>query len=105
MAVKALKTAEFDGAIQGSHVAVVDFWADWCGPCKMVSPVIDGLEKAYGDRVLVAKVNVDDEHELAARFGVSSIPTVIFFRDGAEVERKIGVQTAGVYQAILEANL
>ena len=61
---------------------MVDFWADWCGPCKMLSPVIESLADQYEGKVLVGKVNVDEEPDLARRFGVMSIPTVVFLKNG-----------------------
>ncbi len=94
----------FDKAIS-SGVAMVDFWASWCGPCRMLAPVIEDLANQYEGRALVGKVNVDDEQELAVRFGVMSIPTVIFFKDGQEIDRKVGVMPAASYTEVLDANL
>ena len=71
--------------------ALVDFWASWCGPCKMLGPVIDGIADELSGTVLVAKVNVDENPALAQQYGVMSIPTVIAFRDGAEVGRQVGL--------------
>ena len=68
-------------------MAMVDFWADWCGPCKMLSPVIESLADQYEGKVLVGKVNVDEEPDLARRFGVMSIPTVVFLKNGQEFDR------------------
>ena len=76
--------------VQGG-VMVVDFWASWCGPCKMLAPVIDKLSEHYEGRVIVGKVDVDDNPELAREFGIMSIPTVVILKDGVEVERKVGV--------------
>ena len=69
---------------------MVDFWAEWCGPCKMAAPVIDGLADEYAGKVTVAKLDVDAEPEIAQKFGVMSIPTVILFKDGAELARQVG---------------
>ena len=94
-----------DKALAQKGLLMVDFWADWCGPCKMLAPLIESLDKEYEGRVTVGKVNVDDEQELAIRYGVMSIPTVIFFKDGQEIDRKVGVMPAGAYTAVLDANL
>lgn len=104
MAVLHLTTDGFDNAIS-SGAAMVDFWATWCGPCKMVGPVMDQLAEQYDGKALVGKVNVDDEQALALRFGVMSIPTVIFFKDGVEVERKVGVMPAEHYAETLNQSL
>ena len=87
------------------ELAVLDFSAAWCGPCKMLAPVMEDLAGRYEGRALVGKVNVDDEPELAGRFGVMSIPTVIFFKDGEEIDRKVGVMPADSFTAVLDANL
>jgi thioredoxin 1 len=84
-----LTKTDFEEKIK-SGVAMVDFWAEWCGPCKMAAPVIDELANEYSGKVLVAKVDVDGEPELAGKFGVMSIPTVILFRDGNEIARQVG---------------
>ena len=105
MAVKHLKTAEFDAATEAAPLAMVDFWADWCGPCRMLAPAIEALDKQYGDKVLVAKVNVDQEPELARRFGVMSIPTVVFLKNGAEFGRKVGLLPPDAFIQVLEENL
>lgn len=70
--------------------AVVDFWAEWCGPCRMLGPVVEGLSAKYEGKVKFGKVNVDNSPSVANRFGISSIPCVIFFKDGKEVGRSIG---------------
>ena len=95
----------FDKALNEGKLMMVDFWASWCGPCRMLGPVIEDLAGRYEGRAVVGKVNVDDEQELAIRYGVMSIPTVIFFKDGKEIDRKVGVQPAGVYTQTLDANL
>lgn len=83
---------------------MVDFWADWCGPCKMLGPVIEELADQYGEKAVVGKVNVDEEQELAIRYGVMSIPTVIFFKDGKEIGRKVGVMPKDAFAQVLDQN-
>ena len=102
---KHLKTAEFDEAVKAAPVAMVDFWAEWCGPCKMLSPAIEELAAQYEGRALVAKVNVDEEPDLARRFGIMSIPTVVFLKDGQEVERKVGLMPGAMFAAVLDKYL
>ena len=105
MAIKHLKSAGFTAEMEAASLAMVDFWADWCGPCKMLAPTIDALDKQMGDRVLVAKVNVDQEPDLARRFGVMSIPTVVFLKNGREFDRKVGLLPPVAFTQVLEANL
>ena len=83
--------SNFEKEVISSEILVVlDFWATWCGPCRMLSPVLDGLAAEYRDRVRFCKVNVDDEPELSARFGIASIPTLIFFKNGEAQKRAVG---------------
>ena len=105
MAIKHFKTAEFDAAVAAAPLAMVDFWADWCGPCKMLSPVVESIGSQYEGKVLVGKVNVDEEPELARRFGVMNIPTVVFLKNGQEIDRKVGVMPPQVITGVLDANL
>ena len=99
---KNLKTAEFDELMEQTPLAMVDFWASWCGPCKMLAPVIEDLSARYEGKALIAKVNVDEEPDLARRFGVMSIPTVIFLKNGREFDRKVGVMPPVAYTDVLE---
>ena len=95
----------FDKAVPAAPIALVDFWADWCGPCKMLTPTVEALAEQYGDRVVTGKVNVDEEPELARRFGIMSIPTVVFLKNGKEIERKVGVLPPETFSAVLEQYL
>ena len=105
MALKHLTTAEFDAAVEAAPLAMVDFWASWCGPCKMLSPLVEALAEQYDGKALVAKVNVDEEPDLARRFGVMSIPTVVFLKNGREFDRKVGVMPAEAFTQVLDKNL
>jgi thioredoxin 1 len=93
---------DFDGEI-ASGTVLVDFWAGWCMPCKMLAPVIEEIAAELKDSVKTAKVDVDAEGELAMEYGVMSIPTVIVFKDGREVKRFVGVQPKEVYTNYLAA--
>ena len=92
----------FEKALASGQLMMVDFWADWCGPCKMLAPVIEGLGDDYEGRAVVGKINVDEEQELAIRYGVMSIPTVIFFKDGEEIARKVGVLPAAQFTEVMD---
>ncbi|MBE6963527.1 MAG: thioredoxin [Ruminococcaceae bacterium] len=105
MAIKHLKTMEFNAAVDAAPLAMVDFWASWCGPCKMLAPAMDALAEQYEGRVLVGKVNVDEEPELARMFGVMSIPTVVFLKNGREFDRKVGLMPAESFAQVLDKNL
>ena len=98
-----LDEASFDRVLERAKGPVlVDFWAAWCPPCRMLGPVIDRVADAHaGDDAVVAKVDVDVAPGLAARYGVASIPTVVVFRDGAEIDRIVGVQSEARYEAAL----
>ena len=105
MAVKHLKTEEFQAAVAAADIAMVDFWASWCGPCKMLAPAIDAIGAQYEGKALIAKVNVDEEPALAAQFGIMSIPTVVFLQNGKEIGRKVGLMPAQAYTVVLDEHL
>ena len=92
MSVMHLKKDNFD-SITSSGLVLVDFWAEWCGPCRMQAPILDQLEEEIGSKVKVCKLNVDDHPDIARRFGVFSIPTIIAFRDGEQINKAVGVQS------------
>jgi len=105
MAIKHVKTAEFDGTVGAASLAIVDFWAPWCGPCQMLGPVMEELAARYEGKALVAKVDTDEEGDLARRFGVMNIPTVVFLKNGREFDRKVGAYPAEAYAEILDKAL
>ncbi|PYN80212.1 MAG: thioredoxin [Candidatus Rokuibacteriota bacterium] len=82
--------ATFDGVVTSERPVVIDFWAPWCGPCRAIAPVLDEIAREVGDQVTVGKVNVDEHPALAARFGVQAIPQLLFFKDGALVDKIVG---------------
>ena len=105
MAVE-INASNFESEVLKSSVPVlVDFWADWCVPCKMLTPVIDELQKEFDGKAGVVKINVDDNQELAAEYNVMSIPTVLLFKDGAVVEQIIGVQPRTAYVDAINKHL
>ncbi len=102
MSAAHIKEDSFDEKVMKAKVPVlVDFYTEWCGPCKMAAPVLDELADEAEGKFEIFKVNVDEEQELAGRHGVMSIPTVVLFKDGKEVERKIGFAGKEGYQELL----
>lgn len=98
--------ASFDEVVLKSDKPVlVDFWATWCGPCRMVGPVIEELATEYEGRVVVGKVDVDNNQEFAAKYGVRNIPTVLVFKDGEVVGRQVGVAPKKIYTDALDSLL
>lgn len=101
--IKEVDTPGFDELIAKEALVLVDFWAPWCGPCRMLAPIMESLAEAYDGKVAIAKVNVDDNHEVAVRYGISSIPTVILFQGGKVLNKEIGVAPETVYRKMIDA--
>ncbi len=96
----------FDETINANgKLVLVDFWADWCGPCHAIAPVLEELAVDYGDRLTVAKINVDENSARAAEFGVRALPTLILFRDGKPVQSILGVQPKSALRAAIDSHL
>lgn len=98
----AVTDSDFATTVEGHQgLAVVDFWATWCGPCRMIAPIMEQLAESHADQVKVTKLDVDANPKSAARFGVRSIPTILFFKNGQVVDQVIGA----VPKAVLEAKI
>ena len=95
--------ASFQIEVLGAKVPVlVDFWAEWCGPCRMVAPVLEKLQSEYGDKIKIVKVDIDEHPELADKYSVQSIPNMIMFKGGVEVDRIIGVASVERFKAAFD---
>lgn len=106
MAIQTLTKENFTKEVrQASGPVLVDFWAPWCGPCRMVGPYIDQIAEAYAGKAAVCKVNVDECPEIAARYGVSTIPTVMVFHQGKLVERAVGARPKKAFEQMLDQYL
>lgn len=103
-AAKHLTETEFEDSI-AKGVALIDFYADWCGPCKMIAPLIEDLSNEYQGRATVAKLDVDQAQNVSLKYNVTSIPTVILFVDGKEAKRVVGVRDKKTFQTMLDAAL
>jgi len=87
-----------ESALSGG-VAVVDFWAEWCGPCRLIGPIIDELSGTYEGKAVIGKVNVDENPEISMKYGIRSIPTILFIKDGEVVDKQVGVSTKAALDA------
>jgi thioredoxin 1 len=106
MAIKHISDSSFDQDVLKSDTPVlVDFWAEWCGPCKMIAPILDEVSRDYDGRLQVAKVNVDENQALPAKFGVRGIPTLILFKNGAQVATKVGAVSKSQLTLFIDSHL
>ena len=104
MAIIATNTS-FDGLLADEKLVIVDFWATWCGPCRMLSPLLDEVEEEMSDKITVVKVNVDDADEIAMRYRIMSIPTLLFFKNGQVVDKTVGAMPKSTLVDKINANL
>jgi len=99
-----LTDKNFDEVLLATEgLVMVDFWAEWCGPCRAIAPVLEELAAASEGRVTLMKVNIDENHGLAVRYGIQSIPTILFFKEGAVVDRVLGAAPKAVLRDIVDA--
>ena len=102
---KVITNTNFEEALAVPGLLVIDFWATWCGPCRMLSPIVDELAVEFEGRATIAKCNVDDCEDIAMRFGVRNIPTLVFVKNGEVVDRTVGVQSKQDLAAKIELYL
>jgi thioredoxin 1 len=106
MSITHTSDATFESDVLKSDAPVlVDYWAEWCGPCKMIAPLLDEVAKDYGGKLRIVKVNVDENQEITARYGIRGIPTLKLFKNGAEVATKVGALSKSQLTAFLDNNL
>lgn len=96
-----IKDSTFDEVLNSDKLVVMDFWAEWCGPCRMVGPIIDELSVEYADKAVIGKVDVDNNDEITSKFGIRNIPTILFFKNGVLVDKHVGAaQKAALVEKI-----
>ena len=100
-----LTNENFSETVNGSNLTVVDFWAEWCGPCKLMAPIIDQLAKDYEGRVNICKLNIDEYENIAQDYDIMSIPTVCMFKNGKIVEKVVGLRQKNVLENLITKNL
>jgi thioredoxin 1 len=106
MSTKHITDTSFEhDVIKSDKPVLVDFWAEWCGPCRQLSPIIDELAAEYGDKLTIAKVNIDDSPESPSKYGVRGIPTMIFFKNGEAVATKVGAVQKTKLKEWIEENI
>lgn len=103
--IKQITPENFDSVVNDSLPVLVDFWAPWCGPCRSLSPIVDEVADELAGKLAVVKCNVDDNQDLAMKYGVMSIPTLIVFKNGEEIDRSVGALPKARLQALLEKHL
>ncbi len=100
-----LTDANFEEVVNGEQPVLVDFWAEWCGPCKMIGPVVEELAGDYDGKAVIGKVNVDENPNVSAKYGIRSIPTLLVFKGGEIVDKQVGAVPKGVLSQKLDAQL
>jgi len=104
--IKHVTDASFDAdVIQSGKPVLVDFWAEWCGPCKMIAPILDEVAREYDGKLQIAKVDVDANQQVPARFGIRGIPTLILFKNGEPVAQKVGAMAKGQLTSFIDSNI
>ena len=104
--IKHISDASFESdVLQAGKPVLVDYWAEWCGPCKMIAPILDEVSETYKDKLQIAKMNVDENLDIPAKFGIRGIPTLMLFKDGQLAATKVGAMSKAQLTAFLEQQL
>jgi|TARA_Y100000031_G_scaffold19281_1_gene19636 thioredoxin 1 len=104
--IKVVSDTSFEkDVVNSSKPVLVDFWAEWCGPCKALSPILDEIANEYDDRITIAKVNVDENTQIPPKYGIRGIPTMLLFKDGIVEATKVGVLSKANLSAFLDSNI
>jgi thioredoxin 1 len=104
--IKHISDDSFDGEVlKSSKPVLVDYWAEWCGPCKMIAPVLDEISSTYSDKLQVAKMNVDENRDIPAKYGIRGIPTLMLFKDGQLAATKVGALSKAQLTAFIDSHL
>ena len=104
--IKHVSDASFDAdVLQADKPVLVDYWAEWCGPCKMIAPMLDEVSESYKGKLLIAKMNVDENRDVPARFGIRGIPTLMLFKDGQLAATKVGALSKAQLTSFLDGHL
>ena len=105
MALQITDTNFKETVLDSSQVTMLDFWAEWCGPCRVIAPIVEDLAKDYTGRAVIGKVNVDDNPEISARYGIRNIPTILFIKNGEVVDKQVGAVPRTILESKLKAHL
>jgi thioredoxin 1 len=104
-AVRQITDADFETVLNSGQPVFIDFWAPWCGPCRIVGPIVEDLAPSYAGKAIIGKLNVDDNPMVAQRFGVTSIPTMMMFKNGKLVDRMVGAAPRNALQQFIDRNI
>jgi thioredoxin 1 len=105
-AIKHVTDSSFEAdVLQAGKPVLLDFWAEWCGPCKMITPILEEVAKEYGDKIQIAKMNVDENQEIPAKFGIRGIPTLILFKNGEIAAQKVGALAKSQLTAFIDSHI
>jgi len=105
MAIEVTDQTFDETVLQSDKIVIVDFWAEWCGPCRMVGPIVEDIARDYKDKAVVTKLNVDNNPRITAKFGIRNIPTILFFKNGAVADKQVGAVPKNNLVSKLEALL